>query len=152
MARISEDTPESSTPRSFRKAFASSGERSISSDSIRALIGTKMLKGAAHITGGGITGNLPRILPEGLAARIDVSSWTVPPIFERLREIGNIDPADYRRTFNLGIGMILVVAKRNIPKTRATLALLGEPCPEIGEVIEGRGDRVVYVGDAGARR
>ena len=118
---------------------------------IRALIDAKMLKGAAHITGGGITGNLPRILPERLAARIDVSTWTIPPIFERLRDIGNIDPADYRRTFNLGIGMILVVAKRNVAKTRATLALLGEPCPEIGEVIEGRGERVVYVGDTGAR-
>jgi phosphoribosylformylglycinamidine cyclo-ligase len=118
---------------------------------IRALIDAGMLKGAAHITGGGITDNLPRILPQGLAARVDVSAWTIPPIFERLREIGNIDPADYRRTFNLGIGMILVVSKRNVAKVRATLALLGEPCSEIGEVIEGRGERVVYVGDAGAR-
>jgi phosphoribosylformylglycinamidine cyclo-ligase len=118
---------------------------------IRGLIDAKMLKGAAHITGGGITGNLPRILPEGLAARIDVSTWTIPPIFERLRDIGEIDLVDYRRTFNLGIGMILVVAKRNVAKMRATLAMLGEPCPEIGEVIEGRGERVVYVGDTGAR-
>jgi phosphoribosylformylglycinamidine cyclo-ligase len=118
---------------------------------IRALIDARMLKGAAHITGGGITDNLPRILPSGLAAQIDVSSWTIPPIFERLREIGNIEPAEYRRTFNLGIGMILVVAKRNVAKTRATLALLGEPCPEIGEVVEGRGERVIYVGDTGAR-
>ena len=118
---------------------------------IRALIDAGMLKGAAHITGGGITDNLPRILPQGLAARVDVSAWTIPEIFERLREIGNIDPADYRRTFNLGIGMILVVSKRNVAKVRATLALLGEPCSEIGEVIEGRGERVVYVDDAGAR-
>jgi phosphoribosylformylglycinamidine cyclo-ligase len=123
---------------------------------IRALIDAKMLKGAAHITGGGITGNLPRILPQGLAARIDISAWTIPPIFERLRQLGNIDPADYRRTFNLGIGMILVVAKRNVAKTRATLALLGEPCSEIGEVVEagvvkGSAERVVYIGDAGAR-
>ncbi len=118
---------------------------------IRALIDAGMLKGAAHITGGGITDNLPRILPEKLAARVDVSTWTVPQIFERLRDIGNIDMADYRRTFNLGIGMILVVAKRNVAKARATLALLGEPCSEIGEVVESRGDRVAYVGDAGAR-
>lgn len=119
--------------------------------SIRALIDAKMLKGAAHITGGGITDNLPRILPGGLAARVDVSAWTIPEIFERLREIGNIDPADYRRTFNLGIGMILVVAKRSVAKARATLALLGEPCSEIGEVVESRGERVVYVGNTGAR-
>jgi phosphoribosylformylglycinamidine cyclo-ligase len=118
---------------------------------IRALIDAGMLKGAAHITGGGITDNLPRILPQGLAARVDVSAWTIPQIFERLREIGNIDPADYRRTFNLGIGMILVVSKRNVAKVRATLALLGEPCSEIGEVVESRGERVVYVGEAGAR-
>ena len=117
---------------------------------IRALIEARMLKGAAHITGGGITGNLPRILPGGLGARVDISAWTIPPIFERLREIGNIDPADYRRTFNLGIGMILVVAKRNVAKVRATLALLGEPCSEIGGVVESSGERVVYVGEAGA--
>ena len=118
---------------------------------IRALIEAGMLKGAAHITGGGITDNLPRILPQGVAARVDVSTWTIPEIFERLREIGNIDPADYRRTFNLGIGMILVVAKRNVGKARATLALLGEPCSEIGEVVESRGARVVYTGDVRGR-
>jgi phosphoribosylformylglycinamidine cyclo-ligase len=118
---------------------------------LRALIEAKVLKGAAHITGGGITENLPRILPEGLSARVDVSSWTIPQIFERLREIGNIEPADYRRTFNLGIGMIVVVAKRNVAKARATIALLGEPCSEIGEVVESRGERVKYVGEAGAR-
>jgi phosphoribosylformylglycinamidine cyclo-ligase len=117
---------------------------------IRALIDARMLKGAAHITGGGITDNLPRILPEGLSARVDTSAWVIPQIFERLKEIGNIHPDDYRRTFNLGIGMILVVAKRNVAKARATLALLGEPCPEIGEVVESRGARVVYVGKAGA--
>jgi phosphoribosylformylglycinamidine cyclo-ligase len=117
---------------------------------IRALIEARMLKGAAHITGGGITDNLPRILPGGLSARVDISAWTIPPIFERLREIGKIDPVDYRRTFNLGIGMILVVAKRNVAKVRAMLALLSEPCSEIGEVVESRGERVVYVGEAGA--
>jgi phosphoribosylformylglycinamidine cyclo-ligase len=118
---------------------------------IRALIEARILKGAAHITGGGITDNLPRILPAGMAARVDVSAWIIPPIFEQLREIGNIEPADYRRTFNLGIGMILVVATRNVARARATLALLGEPCSEIGEVIESRGERVVYVGKSGAR-
>ena len=118
---------------------------------IRALIEARVLKGAAHITGGGITGNLPRIFPEGLAARVDVSKWTIPAIFERLREIGNIDLTDYRRTFNLGIGMILVVSKRNIAKTRATLAVLGEPCSYIGDVVESRGQPVVYAGEAGAR-
>lgn len=113
---------------------------------LRALVGARVLKGAAHITGGGITENLPRILPDGLSARIHVSAWTIPPIFERLREIGNIPPDDYRRTFNLGIGMIVVVAKRHLAKTRAVLGGLGESFFEIGTVIESSGPRVEYVG------
>jgi phosphoribosylformylglycinamidine cyclo-ligase len=116
---------------------------------IRALIDARMLKGAAHITGGGITDNTPRILPKGLGARVDVSSWAVPEFFEELRAIGNLDLADYRRTFNLGVGMILVVAKRNLGKARALLAEIGEPCFEMGEVVESRGPRVEYVGGAG---
>jgi phosphoribosylformylglycinamidine cyclo-ligase len=115
---------------------------------LRALIDARLLKGAAHITGGGITDNTPRILPNGLAARVDVSRWTIPPIFERLREIGSIDWADYRRTFNLGIGMILVVAPRSVPKARAILSSLGERFFEIGSVVESSGGRIEYVGGA----
>jgi phosphoribosylformylglycinamidine cyclo-ligase len=113
---------------------------------IRALAEARILKGAAHITGGGITDNTPRILPAGLAARIDISTWTIPPIFEKLRAIGNLELADYRRTFNLGVGMILVVSRRNLRKALAILTSLGEPCFEIGEVTRSRGARVVYVG------
>jgi phosphoribosylformylglycinamidine cyclo-ligase len=113
---------------------------------IRALLAAGLLKGAAHITGGGITDNTPRILPSGLAARVDVSTWTTPPIFEKLRAIGNIDVADYRRTFNLGIGMILVVSKRNLAKARGILSSLAQPFVEIGSVVESRGPRVIYVG------
>jgi phosphoribosylformylglycinamidine cyclo-ligase len=113
---------------------------------MRALIDARLLRGAAHITGGGITDNTPRILPKGLAARIDVSTWKIPAIFDKLREIGNIDITDYRRTFNLGIGMILVVSKRNLPKARGLLAGLGEPFFEIGDVVESKGARVIYVG------
>jgi phosphoribosylformylglycinamidine cyclo-ligase len=113
---------------------------------IRALMAARVLKGAAHITGGGITDNTPRILPRGLAARVDVSTWTIPPIFEKLRAIGNIDLADYRRTFNVGIGMILVVSKRNLAKARAILADANQDFFEIGAVIESRGPRVIYVG------
>ena len=113
---------------------------------IRALIDARVLKGAAHITGGGITDNTPRILPAGLAARVDVSTWTIPPIFEKLRAIGNIDLADYRRTFNLGIGMILVVSKRNLAKARAVLGKIDHQYFEIGDVVKSRGPRVIYVG------
>ena len=103
-----------------------------------------MLKGAAHITGGGITDNTPRILPAGLAARIDPSSWPVPAIFEKLRAIGDIPEADYRRTFNLGIGMILVVAQRNVGRAEKLLDKLGEKFYRIGEVVESRRERVIY--------
>jgi len=113
---------------------------------LRALIDAGLLKGAAHITGGGITDNTPRILPKGLAAEVDISSWPIPTFFEKLRAIGNVDLADYRRTFNLGIGMIAVVGKRSFGKARSILAELGEPFYEIGQVIESRGARVVYTG------
>ncbi len=113
---------------------------------LRALMDARLLKGAAHVTGGGITGNLPRILSEGLAARIDLSTWTVPAIFERLRQIGNLDPADYRRTFNLGIGMIVVVSKRHLWKAHVILSSIGESSFDIGKVVESRGPRVEYAG------
>ena len=119
---------------------------------IQALIEARMLKGAAHITGGGITDNTPRILPVGLAARVDISSWEIPAFFEELRAIGNLDLADYRRTFNLGVGMILVIAKRNLGKARALLSSLGEASFQMGEVVAARGARVEYVGGAGGER
>ncbi len=119
---------------------------------LRALIEARVLKGAAHITGGGITDNTPRILPDGLAAQVDLSAWAIPAIFEKLREIGNLDPADYRRTFNLGIGMIAVVGMRNVSKARAILRRAGAACVEIGEVVDSRGPRVQYLGESGARR
>ncbi len=113
---------------------------------IAKLHGTGILKGAAHITGGGITENTPRILPKGLAARVHPDRWPVLPIFELLRKIGDIPEDDYRRTFNLGIGMILVVGRRSFDKASKVLTRMGEQFYEIGEVIETprRGPRVVY--------
>jgi phosphoribosylformylglycinamidine cyclo-ligase len=102
---------------------------------IRALKEARLLRGAAHITGGGITDNTPRMLPEGLAAAIDVASWKVPPIFEVLRRIGNIPLDDYRRTFNLGIGMILAVPARSVARAEAALGQVGESPIRIGSVI-----------------
>jgi phosphoribosylformylglycinamidine cyclo-ligase len=113
---------------------------------IRALIDAGVLKSAAHITGGGLTGNIPRILPSGLAARVRLGSWPVLPIFERLRSIGKIPPADYRRTFNLGIGMVLVVSKRNLSKAWTILDRMQERSFDIGLVIEARQRRVQYAG------
>ncbi len=102
---------------------------------LRALMKAKLLKGAAHITGGGITGNTPRMFPKGLAASIDTTAWRIPPLFEELRRIGNIPEDDYRRTFNLGIGMIFTVAAKGAARAMAALEKLGEHPLRIGEVI-----------------
>ena len=101
---------------------------------IRALMAAGLLRGAAHITGGGITGNTPRMLPKGLAVSIDTGAWRIPPLFEVLRAIGNIPVDDYRRTFNLGAGMILAVPARGAAKAAAALEKLGESPFRIGEV------------------
>ncbi len=111
---------------------------------IRALLKAGLLKGAAHITGGGITDNLPRALPRALGAVIDTGSWTVPEIFERLRSIGKIPEDDWRRTFNLGIGMVLVVAQRKRRAAEKILARLGESYYTIGSVAKTAKVRVAY--------
>jgi phosphoribosylformylglycinamidine cyclo-ligase len=111
---------------------------------LRALDDAGVLKGAAHITGGGITDNTPRILPKGLGVRIDLGTWPVLPIFELLRKIGQIPEHDWRRTFNLGIGMIFVVSPRKLPEAGKILDKLKEPWYPIGAVIPARRERVIY--------
>jgi len=92
-------------------------------------------KGAAHITGGGVLGNLPRCLPDGLAARLDRKAWRVPPIFELIRKRGRIADDEMYGTFNMGIGMILVVDRRDVLEGGTV----------IGEVVRQAGpDRVVF--------
>ena len=112
---------------------------------IRELFDAGLLRGAAHITGGGITDNVPRVLPKGLAAEVHKSSWRVPDIFERLRAIGNIPEDDWRRTFNLGIGMVLVIGKQKQRKAEKVLRKLGEQFYVIGSIVKSARRRVVYV-------
>ena len=102
---------------------------------IRKLLASGILKGAAHITGGGITDNTPRMLPPKLGVEIDLSSWTPPPVFEVLRTLGDIPTDDLRRTFNLGIGMILAVSRQDLPKTESLLRRMKEPYYVIGSVV-----------------
>ena len=83
--------------------------RSYLSD-IRPLLGRKLIKGMAHITGGGITENLPRTLPDGLSFSLDRDSWTVPPVFSWLQRAGSIDDDEMFRTFNMGVGLILITS------------------------------------------
>ncbi|HEU0143010.1 MAG TPA: phosphoribosylformylglycinamidine cyclo-ligase, partial [Bryobacteraceae bacterium] len=97
-----------------------------------ALLEAGLLKGAAHVTGGGISDNLPRVLPKGLAARINAASWPVLPIFEVLKRVGNIPEEDYRRTFNLGLGMILAIGSRKLRAAVRLLDALKEPYHQIG--------------------
>jgi phosphoribosylformylglycinamidine cyclo-ligase len=113
---------------------------------IRALITAGVLKGAAHITGGGITDNTPRMLPSQLAAAIEVSAWPVPPIFTLLRDIGNMPEDDWRRTLNLGIGMILAVGEKDAVAAERLLKRMEEPHYTVGRVIKVRrgGPRVEY--------
>ena len=113
---------------------------------IRALADKGLLRGAAHITGGGLTDNTPRMLPEGLAAEIDTRAWTIPPIFELLKRLGSLPEEDYRRTFNLGIGMILAVSQAQVRRAEDVLRNLGEPFFAAGRVVpqKRRGPRVVY--------
>ena len=109
---------------------------------IRPLLASKAIKGMAHITGGGITDNLPRILPEGTSAVIDRSSWRVPAIFQWLQRTGNVPDEDMMRTFNMGIG--LVVACENASADRL-VAQLGSGATVIGHVVAGD-HGVKYVG------
>jgi phosphoribosylformylglycinamidine cyclo-ligase len=112
---------------------------------IQALHEAGILKAAAHITGGGITDNLPRVLPEGIGAEVTPSAWPELPVFSLLKKLGNMPDDDYRRTFNTGIGMILVAGKKRAAAAEKMLLALQEPCYRIGTIIEAKkGETVVY--------
>jgi len=112
---------------------------------VRPLLDAGLLKAMAHITGGGITDNLPRALPDGLAARVDRSTWKPLPIFEYLQNHGEVPPEEMFRTFNMGIGLILVVARADTERVLASLTEAGERgATVIGEVATGT-PGVVYV-------
>jgi phosphoribosylformylglycinamidine cyclo-ligase len=98
----------------------------------------------AHITGGGLTENPPRVIPEGLACEIDLSAWTLPPVFRWLAETAKMTEAELLKTFNCGIGMIAVVAADRAEALAALLAAQGETVSRIGQVVPGEG--VIYRG------
>jgi len=112
---------------------------------IKPLLGRGQIKGMAHITGGGVTDNLPRVLPPGTSARVDRTTWRVPAIFRWLGESGRVPEYDLRRSFNMGIGMILVVDKNDADAVRADLLKAGEANSlVIGNVVSGEPE-VKYV-------
>jgi phosphoribosylformylglycinamidine cyclo-ligase len=96
-----------------------------------------LVRGLAHITGGGITDNLPRILPNGVGARIDRRAWQVPPLFQFLWKAGSVPVDDMYRSFNMGIGLIIACRPGDSGRVAETLRQLGE-CPRvIGELVAG---------------
>lgn len=100
--------------------------------SLLKLIEALPVKGMAHITGGGITENVPRVLPEGLTAEIKATSWQLPPLFQWLQAEGNITPSELYKTFNCGVGMVVIVAKEHVTQARQLLEASGETVFELG--------------------
>ncbi|MEA4901914.1 phosphoribosylformylglycinamidine cyclo-ligase [Desulfitobacterium sp.] len=107
------------------------------------LLAKQQILGMAHITGGGLTENIPRVLSEGLGLRINTSSWNVPALFTLLQRLGEVEDAEMRRTFNMGIGFVLIVHPDQVESVQDQLQSLGEKSYVIGEVIPGKG--VEYV-------
>jgi phosphoribosylformylglycinamidine cyclo-ligase len=93
----------------------------------------------AHITGGGFPGNVPRVLPPGLGARIHTDSWAPPPLFQLIQRGGNVPREEMYRTFNMGVGMVVVVSPADLHEVEHSLERRGEPSVLIGTVVEGEG-------------
>jgi phosphoribosylformylglycinamidine cyclo-ligase len=110
---------------------------------LRRLLEADAVSAMAHITGGGITENLPRVLPKGTAAAVERSAWPVLPVFEHLRHLGNISDDEMYRTFNMGIGMVLVVPLAKFRKVQSILERLGEKSYTIGRIVKGE-RKVIY--------
>ncbi|CAN5886232.1 phosphoribosylformylglycinamidine cyclo-ligase [soil metagenome] len=106
---------------------------------LAAIRGTGAIKGLAHITGGGLPGNVPRCLPDGTRARLDARAWAVPPVFRWLREVGRVPTDDMLRTFNCGLGMVVIVAAADAARVAQALTDAGEDVRQVG-VIEALGD------------
>ena len=91
----------------------------------------------AHITGGGLLENIPRVLPENCQVQIDSTTWPILPIFQLIQEKGNVEKREMFRTFNMGIGMMLIVDKADADKALATLKAAGEEAYILGEAVNG---------------
>ena len=108
---------------------------------IKRLVDGECVSAMAHITGGGITENLPRVLSRGVAAVIEMGSWQIPPIFDHLQQLGNVPQDEMLRTFNMGLGMLLVVPSKKFKKAQTVLERAGEKAFTVGRIV--KGDRKV---------
>jgi len=104
---------------------------------VQTLLETAEVRGMAHVTGGGLTGNLPRVLPEGCRARLVRSAWSPPAVFDTLRRAGHLEDAEMFRTFNMGIGYVVIVPERDAETATRTLRDSGETVTRIGEIVAG---------------
>lgn len=104
------------------------------------------VKGIVHITGGGFFENVPRILPEGLAAKIKIGTWKVPPIFPYIKKCGNIDKTEMFSTFNMGVGMMMMVDAKDADQVVKALREAGETADIIGQVVKTDSDKVILEG------
>jgi phosphoribosylformylglycinamidine cyclo-ligase len=107
---------------------------------VLALMEAIAVKGIAHITGGGLVENVPRVLPANTAARLEKARWPRPAVFDWLQSQGNVPEAEMHRTFNCGIGMVLVMAKEHAPAAIAMLGSHGVPAREVGSIVARTGD------------
>jgi phosphoribosylformylglycinamidine cyclo-ligase len=105
---------------------------------VKPLLARGWLRGLVHVTGGGLTDNTPRILPSGACAEIRLGSWPVLPVFELIARRGRVPQDDLLRTFNMGLGLLLVVAARNLERVTAALAKQGEKFWIVGRIVRGR--------------
>jgi phosphoribosylformylglycinamidine cyclo-ligase len=110
---------------------------------LEGLLDSGSIKGLAHITGGGLTDNIPRILPAGTAVQIDRDSWPVLPVFTLMQQLGNVSEFEMYRTFNMGVGMVIVCAEADASKIKTHFSEQGERSFEIGRVVAG--DREVTI-------
>jgi len=110
---------------------------------IKKLIQAEVVSGFAHITGGGITENLPRVLPRGICALVELSKWEPPPIFAHLQQLGSVDRDEMLRTFNMGVGMVAVVPAEKLAKARLVLNRMNERFFVMGRVAKGE-RKVLY--------
>jgi phosphoribosylformylglycinamidine cyclo-ligase len=108
---------------------------------LRKLADPELIHAMAHITGGGITENLPRVLPKGTAAVVEMGTWPILPVFAHLEKIGNVPRDEMLRTFNMGIGMVLVVPAKKFQRVQSVVEKLGERAYLIGRIV--RGERKV---------
>ncbi len=110
---------------------------------LKDLLDRNVIKGLAHITGGGLLENIPRILPKGTAVKIQGGSWPVLPIFHLLQRIGEVDDAEMYRTFNMGLGMIVVCAPGEARDIKSHIELTGSECFQVGAVVHGRHEVII---------